>query len=60
MARSTSTHGLKQAVLHVLEKGLDAITAAGPVAWISVVAIAALCAMVCVVYIMSGGAGLAR
>ena len=39
---------------HLIDKGLDSIVAAGPVAWISVVCIVALCAIVVVVYIMSG------
>ena len=41
-------------ITHLIDKGLDSIVAAGPVAWISVVCIVALCAIVVVVYIMSG------
>jgi hypothetical protein len=41
-------------IIHLIDKCFDSITTAGPIAWISVVCIVALCAVVLVVYILSG------
>jgi hypothetical protein len=51
--RSQSS-GRKNWIIHLIDKGLDSIVAAGPVAWMSVVCIVALCAVVVIVYIMAG------
>jgi hypothetical protein len=53
-APANRPQGTNRWIAHLIDKGLDSITAAGPVAWIAVVCIAALFAVVLVVYIMAG------
>jgi hypothetical protein len=54
VAPASRSKGTTNWIAHLIDKSLDSITAAGPVAWIAVVCIAALFAVVLVVYIMSG------
>lgn len=42
-------------VIHLIDKGFDSIVAAGPVAWVSIVAIVGMCGMVFIVYLTYGG-----
>jgi hypothetical protein len=52
--RNGEPSGKKNWLIHLIDKALDSIVAAGPVAWMFIVCIVALCAVVVTVYIMAG------
>jgi hypothetical protein len=47
--------GKRNWIIHLIDKVFDSIIAAGPVAWVSIVAIVAILGMVLALYIISGG-----
>jgi|KBSSwiStaDraftv2_1062776.scaffolds.fasta_scaffold00165_41 hypothetical protein len=46
--------GKRNWIIHLVDKAFDTITAAGPVGWICIVAIAGMTGMAFIVYMMSG------
>jgi hypothetical protein len=51
----TPPQGKRNWIIHLIDKGFDSIVAAGPVAWVSIVAIVGMCGMVFIFYLVFGG-----